>query len=51
MLAKDLEEADNTCAAIMGYITSISGGVFAYDQRIFGVDWDPIEDPVSNYFS
>ena len=51
MLATDLEEADNTCAAIMGYITSVSGGVFAYDQRIFGADWDPIEDPVSNYFS
>ena len=35
----------------MGYISSISGGVFAYDQRIFGADWDPIEDPVTNYFS
>ena len=35
----------------MGYITDVSGGVFAYDQRIFGVDWDPIEDPVTNYFT
>ena len=51
MLYLNLAEADNVCAAIMGYIESISGGVFAYDQRIFGVDWDPIEDPVSNYFS
>ena len=35
----------------MSYITNVTGDVFAYDQRIFGVDWDPIEDPVSNYFN
>ena len=35
----------------MGYIEEISGGVFAYDNRIFGADWDKIEDPVTNYFS
>ena len=35
----------------MDYITEVSGGVFAYDQRIFGVDWDIIEDPVTNYFT
>lgn len=45
------EAAESTCAAIMGYIEEISGGVFAYDQRIFGADWDPIEDPVNNYFN
>ena len=31
MLNTDLEAADGTCAAIMGYISDISGGVFAYD--------------------
>ena len=31
----------------MSYISSISGGVFSYDSRIFSYDWDPIEDPVT----
>lgn len=35
----------------MNYIEDVSGGVFAYDQRIFGEDWDKHEDPVINYFS
>jgi len=35
----------------MNYIEDVSGGVFAYDQRIFGEDWDKNEDPVINYFS
>ena len=51
MLAVDFDQADDTCAAIMDYITNVTGDVFAYDQRIFGVDWDPIEDPVTNYFT
>ena len=51
MLAEDLAQAEETCANIMGYITEVTGDVFAYDQRIFGVDWDPIEDPVTNYFT
>ena len=51
MLAVDFDQADDTCAAIMDYITKVTGDVFAYDQRIFGVDWDPIEDPVTNYFT
>ena len=51
MLAVDFDQADETCAAIMDYITNVTGDVFAYDQIIFGVDWDPIEDPVTNYFT
>ena len=47
----DLAAADDVCAAIMGYITDVSGNVFAYDQRIFGEDWDIKEDPVNNFFS
>jgi hypothetical protein len=35
----------------MGYITSVSGNVFPYDNRIFGYDWDPIENAVSDYFT
>ena len=50
-LAIDFDEADETCALIMDYITNVSGNVFAYDQRIFGEDWDVIEDPVCNFFS
>ena len=41
----------STCCNIMTYIEEISGGVFAYDNRIFGVDWDLNEDPVNNYFT
>ena len=50
-LAVNFDQAEATCAAIMDYITKVTGDVFAYDQRIFGVDWDPIEDPVTNYFT
>lgn len=35
----------------MDYIETVSGGVFAYDQRIFGSDWDLLEDPVKTYFT
>lgn len=31
MLAKDLAQADETCAAIMDYIVNTSGGVYPYD--------------------
>lgn len=41
----------DTCSNIMGYITSVSGDVFPYDNRIFGYDWDPIENAVSDYFT
>lgn len=50
-LAIDLANADGMCGDIMGYITEVSGGVLAYDQRIFNDDWDKIEDPVCNFFS
>jgi hypothetical protein len=32
-------------------VSDVSGGVFPYDNRIFGADWDPIENPVTDYFS
>jgi hypothetical protein len=35
----------------MDYITSVSGDVFPYDERIFGKDWDAIEDPTTDYFT
>jgi hypothetical protein len=35
----------------MDYIVKISGDVYPYDQRIFAEDWNPIEDPTTNYFS
>lgn len=41
----------DTCANIMSYITGVSGDVFPYDTRIFGQDWDVIEDPTTNYFT
>ena len=44
-------ELASDCAAVMDYIEKVSGNVFAFDQRIAGEDWDPIEDPVTNYFT
>jgi hypothetical protein len=45
------EEKGDACSSIMGYIESVSGDVFPYDNRIFGSDWSPIEDPTTNYFT
>ncbi len=47
----DFSKMGDTCSNIMGYITSVSGDVFPYDNRIFGYDWDPIENAVSDYFT
>jgi hypothetical protein len=47
----DFAKMGDTCSNIMGYITSVSGNVFPYDNRIFGYDWDPIENAVSDYFT
>ena len=35
----------------MDYIVQVSGDVYPYDQRIFAEDWNPVEDPTTNYFS
>jgi len=43
--------AGDTCSAIMGYITGVSGNVFPYDNRIFTEDWDAIENQVIDYFT
>lgn len=50
-LAVDLRGSADYCSNIIGYVSETSGDVFPYDNRIFGVDWDPIEDPVTNYFT
>lgn len=50
-LVKDFAQSADTCAAIMDYISEVSGDVFPYDMRIFSEDWDLIEDPVVNYFT
>ena len=51
ILNTDMSAADETCAAIMDYITGISGGMFPYDTRIFGYDWDPHEQIVTDYLT
>ena len=51
ILNTDMKAADETCANIMDYIVNVSGGVFPYDNRIFGYDWDPTEDIVTDYFT
>lgn len=48
---KKLDLAADVCSGIMGYIESVSGDPFPYDNRIFGYDWDPIEAPVTGYFN
>jgi len=35
----------------MGYIESVSGGMFAYDIRYFNEDWEKIEKPYQDYLS
>lgn len=47
----DPDTSYQICCKIMNYIEDVSGGVFAYDQRIFGYDWDPVEQVVIDYFS
>ena len=42
--------AEEVCASIMDYIVEVSAGVFPYDNRIFGYDWDPYEQIVTDYF-
>jgi hypothetical protein len=44
-------EKGDACSSIMSYITSVTGNVFPYDSRIFGYDWDAVENPVTNYFT
>ena len=51
MVSVDIVVAHDTCVAVMDYIVAVSGGVFEYDQRIFSVNWDPVVDPVTNYFT
>ena len=46
-----MSAAEETCAAIMDYITGISGNMFPYDTRIFDYDWDPIEQIVTDYLT
>lgn len=33
--------ASDVCGQTMDYINAVSGGVLAYDARIFGYDWSP----------
>lgn len=49
----NLTEADkgDICASIMDYITGVSGDAYPYDARIFGYDWDPLEQPTIDYFT
>lgn len=51
VLAKNITLAADTCSAIIGYVTDISGDVYPYDNRIFAPDWDVKENPVLNYFA
>mmetsp|Transcript_26515 Transcript_26515/g.19871 ORF Transcript_26515/g.19871 Transcript_26515/m.19871 type:complete len:102 (+) Transcript_26515:568-873(+) len=32
-------------------MTGVGGGVFDYDTRIFGYDWEPYESPVADYLN
>jgi len=51
MVHHDISTAADYCSDIVGYVGGVSGGVFPYDNRIFGYDWDPIEQPVNDYFN
>lgn len=51
MTHTNLTQSAENCSDIIGYVNGVSGGVFPYDNRIFGYDWDPIEQPVDDYFN
>ena len=44
-------EKGAACSSILTYITSVTGDVLPYDARIFGYDWDKVENPVIDYFT
>jgi hypothetical protein len=48
-LNSDPANRSNLCGIIMSYIEDVSAGIFDYDARIFGYDWNPTEDDF-NYF-
>jgi hypothetical protein len=35
----------------MGYISNVAGGVFPYDARIFGYDFNPIEEVLNDFLN
>jgi len=46
----DSQKGD-TCSSIMGYIMEVSGNPYPYDARIFDYDWEPYEQPTTDYFT
>jgi hypothetical protein len=46
-----MTKATEVCGNIMGYISGVSGGVFAYDGRIFGYDFDPLEAVIIEFLN
>jgi len=49
--AINLTQTADTCGAIMDYVETISDGVLPYDSRVFGYDFDPLEDVVKRIFT
>ena len=39
----NITQAADNCSQIIDYVNGVSGGVFPYDNRIFGYDWDVVE--------
>ena len=50
-LFRNSTKSYDTCSEIVDYLTGVSGGVYVYDQRIFGVDFQPEKQRVTDYFS
>ena len=43
--------AGDKCSEVLNYLDTVSGGVFPYDARIFGYDWDATEKATHDYFN
>lgn len=46
-----MSRGKDECNNIMDYINTVSGGVFAYDGRIFDQDWNAVEQPYVDMLS
>merc|ERR1719272_1091616 len=43
-------DAGDKCGAVISYIRNVTGGVFPYNNMIFGYDWDAYEKATDDYF-
>jgi hypothetical protein len=43
-------DAGDKCAAVIDYFDQVTGGVYPYNNMIFGYDWEEYEKATDDYF-